>query len=355
MSVYRIIPIVIQLIFLQWLTGCSSISYYSQSIQGQLEIMRKRTAIDTLLAAQNLSPDTLAQLAAIHQIRDFASSELDLPENNSYREYADIGREYVVWNVFATPALSLENQQWCFLFIGCLSYRGYFSKDAAYSLAAELAGAGYDVFVGGVTAYSTLGWFDDPVLNTMLRRDRIYLARIIFHELAHQKLYVKDDTEFNEAFADTVADAGVRKWLARYGTGTELQKYDSTRSNEDTFVNLVLQYRTRLDTVYKSSLTDAEKRRRKHELLDEMSTAYKQIRANRNEDDGYDAWFADDLNNAKLMSVAIYRTYLPGFEKLLSSSGGNLIVFYGLAEQLRGCTKEQRRYILLSGRMPFTC
>ena len=354
MSDYRIISLLVLLILLQWLSGRSTISYYSQSIQGHLEIMRKRTTIDTLLAKQELPANVLAQLSEVKQIRDFASAELGLPENNSYREYVDIQREYVVWNVFATPELSLESRQWCYLFIGCLSYRGYFAREAASRHAAALAEKGYDVFTGGVTAYSTLGWFDDPVLSTMLRRERVFLARTIFHELAHQKLYVINDTEFNEAFADTVAAAGVKRWLATHGTPAEKETYDAARRHEDAFVNLVLQYRDRLEVVYQSGLDDAEKRERKHALLDDMKNAY-QRSGTTPDDDTYAAWFAEGLNNAKLVSVAIYRAYLPGLDKLLSACGGNLIMFYERAAQLRGCAKEQRRNILLAGQTAFAC
>ena len=355
MSIRRIVLMSIPFLLLHVLYGCSSIMYYSQSIRGQLEIMHERKAIDTLLAAQNLPPATLAQLAAVKQIRNFAGSELGLPAHNSYRDYVDTKRDFVAWNVFATPELSLEGRQWCFLFIGCLNYRGYFSRDRAYRFAAELESRGYDVFIGGVAAYSTLGWFADPVLNTMLRRDRVYLARVIFHELAHQKLYIKDDTEFNESFADTVSDAGVRKWLGVYGAAEEQQSYATARLHEDIFVNLVLRYRARLEAEYKSTLPDTEKHRQKHVLLDEMKTEYGRLRANWNDDDTYDTWFAEGLNNAKLMAVNTYRAYMPGFNKLLSASAGNLIVFYGLVEQLRDCTKEQRRDILLSGQTAFAC
>jgi len=351
----RNLQTLIPFILLPWLCGCSSILYYSQSIQGQLAIMHKRQAIDNLLEQKTLPAGTREQLGGVKQIRDFAGNELGLPVDNSYRDYVDTGREYVVWNVFAAPDLSIDARQWCYLFIGCLAYRGYFAKDDADRFAAELASQGYDVFTGGVSAYSTLGWFADPVLNTMLRRDRIYLARVIFHELAHRKLYIKGDTDFNEAFADTVAHAGVRMWLGSSGTVQELQAYDTAMLHEDVFVNLVLRYRDRLDAVYKSGLDDAEKLRQKQVVLNEMKVEYGRIRAGWKDDDGYDAWFSAGLNNAKLAAVSTYRSYLPGFEKLLAAVNGKLDAFYGKVEQMRGCTREQRRDILLSGRTTFAC
>lgn len=339
------------LVFLPWLSGCSTMSYYAQSIEGHLEIMHRRTAIDTLLAKQELPAATLTQLAEVNQIRKFAVSELGLPDSNSYRDYADINRKYAVWNVYAAPELSLASHQWCFPFIGCQGYRGYFSREDADNYAAALAEKGYDVFIGGVTAYSTLGWFADPVLNTMLRHDRVFLARTIFHELAHQKLFIAGDTEFNEAFADTVATAGVGRWLETHGTAAEKQAYAITRLQEETFINIVLQYRDRLGDMYQSGLDDADKRNRKHTLLAEMTAAYRQRPGNH----AYTAWFAEQLNNAKLASVTTYRDYAPGFEKLLAVCGDNLLAFYERVEHLRTCSKEQRRHILRSGRVAFTC
>ena len=351
----RTLHLLVPFLLLPWLSACSPVLYYSQSIRGQLEIMHKRQAIATVLEEKKLPAGTLSQLAGVEQIRDFAGHELGLPVADSYRDYVDTGRDYVVWNVFAAPELSLETRQWCYLFAGCLAYRGYFAEDDARRFAAGLARQGYDVFTGGVSAYSTLGWFSDPVLNTMLRHDRIYLARVIFHELAHRKLYIKGDTDFNEAFADTVADAGVRMWLGGNGTQQELLAYDTARLHDDIFVDLVLRYRDRLDAVYSSSLDATEKRRQKSSVLEEMKAEYGRIRADWKDDDGYDAWFAAGLNNAKLAAVSTYRAYLPGFRMLLSAVDGNLIEFYGQVEQMRACTSEQRRDILLSGRTAFAC
>ncbi|MGH8120496.1 MAG: aminopeptidase, partial [Gammaproteobacteria bacterium] len=327
----------------------------SQSIQGHLEIMHKRQAIDRLLEQKKLPAATLEQLAGVKPIRDFAVRELGLPADNSYRDYVDTGREYVVWNVFAAPALSLEARQWCFLFIGCVAYRGYFAQDDARKFAAELASQGYDVFTGGVSAYSTLGWFDDPILNTMLRRDRLYLARVIFHELAHRKLYLKGDTDFNEAFADTVADAGVRMWLSANGTLQEREGYDAARLHDDIFVSLVMRYRGHLEAIYNSGQTDAEKLRQKQTVLEKMKNDYGKIRSGWKDDDAYDAWFAAGLNNAKLAAVSTYRAYLPGFRKLLAALDGNLAKFYERLEQMQNCTRKQRRELLLAGITVFDC
>ncbi|MBM2829363.1 MAG: hypothetical protein HW411_153 [Gammaproteobacteria bacterium] len=335
--------------------ACTSLSYYAQSIHGQLEILQKRESIDALLARDELPESISIQLSRVRQIRNFASAELGLPDNDSYRDYADLERDYVVWNVFATPDLSLKPLQWCFLIAGCLQYRGYFSEDAAREYAQELERQGYDVFVGGVAAYSTLGWFDDPVLNTMLRWDEAHLAKVIYHELAHQKIYIKDDTEFNEAFADTVALIGVQRWLDKFGKPSSLEKFKFKQSRENAFVDLVLTYRDRLDILYKSSEQDAAKRTKKAMLLGQMKKDYGHIRADWGDYDAYDAWFNNGLNNAKLMAVAIYRDYLPGFRNLLTKVNNDLDAFYTLAGQLGHCTAATRRHILITGQTQFEC
>lgn len=337
------------------LSGCSTLGYYAQSVNGQLEIMVKSRSIDRLINNNSLPRDTLAQLTLSKQIRDFAINELGLPDNNSYLDYADLKRDFVVWNVFAAPELSLQGRQWCYLIVGCLSYRGYFSEEAANSLANELENQGYDVFVGGVTAYSTLGWFADPVLNTMLRYGDTYLAKVIFHELAHQKVYIKNDTEINEAFADTVAEAGVRRWLDGNSLNTyPFEQFEMIQLQEDEFVELVLKYRNQLDDLYNSGLSAAQKRMQKSALLEQMSKEYQQMYPD-NIHRRYDSWFATGLNNAKLMAVVTYRKYMPGFRKMLMGVDNNLDAFYRLTDQLRHCTYEERREILLSGNTRFSC
>jgi len=347
--------LIIMLFIVCPVSGCASLSYYVQSVNGQLEILQKRQSIDVLIKNQSLSQETLAQLALVIQIRNFAINELGLPDNNSYLDYVELESDFVVWNVFATPELSLQSREWCYLIVGCLDYRGYFKEKAAYTLANELEIQGYDVFVGGVSAYSTLGWFADPVLSSMLRSGDAYLARVIFHELAHQKIYIKDDTEINEAFADTVADAGMRRWLANNSSPLSYEQYEKDQALEDEFVGLVLRYRNQLDSLYKSDMPDPEKRLNKSAILKKMINEYKQLNTGREEGARYAAWFATGLNNAKMMAVVTYRRYITGFKKILLAAEDNLETFYHLAEQLRHCTHEQRRNILLSGNIHISC
>jgi predicted aminopeptidase len=343
------------LLLLTGTTACSSLGYYAQAIQGQLEILQKSKPIDLLLIENLLPQELLAKLDQARQLREFAIAELDLPDNGSYRQYADLERKYVVWNVFAAPELSLEGKHWCYLMVGCLSYRGYFSRDRAIQLANELEQQGYDVYVGGVIAYSTLGWLADPVLNTMLYRDITDLARVIFHELAHQKIYIKGDTEFNEAFADTVAIAGVEHWLLKTGDTDLTIKFKQKQEREDTFINLVLHYRRKLDEIYRSQLSDPEKRITKVNVLRQMVNDYRERRIAWSDDITYDSWFTLGINNAKLNAVTTYRKYLSGFTNLLQSVENNLVSFYKLVEDLGKCPAEKRKTILESGTTRFSC
>lgn len=320
-----------------------------------MEIVRKRMPIEQLLAEGELPGPVAEQLSRVRKIQNFAVHELGLPDNGSYRYYADLGRDYVVWNVFATPELSLQNREWCYLIVGCLSYRGYFSEAAARELAEALESEGYDVFVGGVSAYSTLGWFADPVLNTMLHRGETYLARVIFHELAHQKIYIKNDTDFNEAFADTVALAGMQRWLASQNDNKTYEAFMRQQSRESGFVDLVLRYRQLLDNLYRSPHNDQDKRARKNLLLQQMVNDYQAIRNGWENDVHYDSWFARGVNNAKLVAVATYRQYVPGFNRLLEAVDNDLDVFYRRVNELAQCSPATRKKILLSGTGEFSC
>ncbi|MCZ6718793.1 MAG: aminopeptidase [Gammaproteobacteria bacterium] len=324
------------------LAGCGSVSYYVQSLNGQLELLANREAISTVIDDPDTPGELKQQLELVLQMRQFASNELSLPDNGSYKNYADLNREYVVWNVFAAPEFSLEPVTWCYLVVGCLSYRGYFSEDSADEYAESLRKQGYDVFVGGVTAYSTLGWFDDPVLNTMLQWSDTRIAKVIFHELAHQKLYIRDDTAFNEAFADTVAQEGVCRWLEAHGTANIQHHFHLEEVREAQFVTLVLKIRTRLDALYSSERLPVEKRAMKATIFDDMRTDYVKLKSRWNGYDAYDSWFASDLNNAKLAAVATYREYIPAFQTMLEEASENLETFYQRAAALGALSEGER-------------
>jgi predicted aminopeptidase len=330
------------------LSSCSTLSYYRQSITGQLQLVRAQQDIQTILHAAKTPVELKQRLQNIKKIRDFASNIIGLPDNNSYRSYADIGRKYIVWNVFATPSLSFEPRQSCFLIVGCLSYRGYFKKENAVAYMKSLEVESFDVYLGGVAAYSTLGWFDDPILNGMLERNDIELARLIFHELSHQQLYIKDDTEFNEAFADTVALIGLEYWLEANTTSEQRREFEDQLARENQFIDLVLAYRDRLNQLYNSTIPDAQKHMQKTTLYKELQSAYEELRASWGGHDDYDEWFKHKLNNAKLAAISTYRKLVPLFFTTYETSGKDMKVFFSRVEKIGKCTSERRRQLLSS-------
>jgi len=324
------------------ITGCANVGYYWQSVSGQLGIWRRERPIEEVIN-DAATPEALRQkLSAVVRIRDFASRELGLPDNRSYREYADLGRPYVVWNVFAAPEFSLQPVRWCFLFAGCVSYRGYFSREEADRFSAELAEQGYDVHVGGVPAYSTLGWFSDPVLNTFIHFPEADVARLVFHELAHQVVYVKDDSTFNESFAVTVEQEGLRRWFAFTGDAKGREAYARGRRMRMEFSRLVQEHRARLDALYRSQLAPEAMRSRKRALFAELEADYRALKAGWGGYGGYDAWFARPPNNALLASVSIYAQRVPAFDALLQREGGDLARFYGAVRELAALPREDR-------------
>ncbi len=326
------------------LSGCGSISYYGQAISGHLDVMQQRQPIASLLADPDTPEPLRERLQTALDIRRFASEELGLPDNDSYRSYADIERDFVVWNVIATPPLSLEPREWCFLLVGCLQYRGYYSEADARSFAQTQADNGDDVFVGGAAAYSTLGWFDDPILNTMFREGPGRLAQLIFHELAHQQLFIKDDTEFNEAFADSVGITGARRWLSAAGRHDELARYEQQRVREERVIELIMAARARLASVYASDLPDAAKRARKRTEIARLQRDYERLSTAEWPDDSrFDAWFASNINNAQLAAVATYRELVPAFLRLQSALDHDFERFFASVAELANCSQNDRR------------
>ncbi len=316
------------------LCGCSDLGYYQQCVAGHLDLLARRTDIKKILADPATPADLREVLERVVEMRDFASAELGLPDNGSYRSYADLERPYAVWNVVATPEFSMTPKQWCFPVVGCVAYRGYFTPEGAKQEAAVLQQAGLDVYTYGVAAYSTLKWFDDPVLNTFCRRPAPYVAGMIFHELAHQVVYIKDDTSFNEAFAKTVELEGVKRWLARSGRQEEAAAYAEDFHRDETVIALILETREALRQLYASKLPPEQMRERKAALFDEMTARYRRQQEEWGGYKGFDRWFASGLNNAKLASISTYRVEVPGFQQLLRDSGDDLPRFYQAAMAL---------------------
>jgi len=327
--------------------GC----YLSQSVQGQLRLMSKRQPIARVIADPHTSIAVRNQLSAVTAIRDFASREMLLPDNGSYRSYADVGRRYVVWNVFAAPEFSMQPMQWCFPVVGCVAYRGYFSERRAREFAQKLRLRGLDVSIGGVAAYSTLGHFSDPVLNTMLGWSDIQLASIIFHELTHQFLYIPGDAPFNEALASTIEEEGVRRWLKFQGREKDLQEYELQRRHYDQVVTLLIDTRNRLLEIYAKATDPPTMRAKKAEAFAALQVSYDRLKADWGGRGPLDYLDQGQINNADLISVETYRSCMPGFERELARTGGDLAAFYARIKELAKLARGARDALLECRRM----
>jgi predicted aminopeptidase len=298
-------------------------------------------------------PELRARLTEVHAAREFASRELGLPDNDSYRSYADVGRPFVVWNVVAAPEFSLQPERWCFPVAGCVAYRGYFHEREARDLALELEARGFDVVVEGVPAYSTLGKFADPVLSSMLRYDDDELAATIFHELAHQLIYVKNDSEFNEAFATTVEEEGLTRWLAHRGESERSGRLRTEREHEAALLALLKPARARLAELYGSDAAVEEMRARKREILAALAADIRALEARQSVHyPVYDQWMAAGLNNAQLASIATYYECVPGFERLLAAADGDLPRFYADVRALADSSRTERHASLCAATPP---
>lgn len=338
MSLYRIARLLTIAAAVLPLSGC----YLMQAAGGQMAIAAKREPIADVLADSGTPPQLRSRLQHVAAARDFASRELGLPDNESYRSYADLGRPYVVWNVFAAPEFSVEPRRWCFPIAGCVVYRGYFNEEAAQRYARRLRRRGEDAAVAGVAAYSTLGHFKDPVLSTMLGWSDAQLAATLFHELAHQVVYVPGDSEFNESFATVVEEAGLERWLAARQRAQDLVTWREQRERQGQFIALLLGARSKLRALYESTLPDDEKRSRKQYEFGELKLDYARLRQQWNGYGGYDRWFDRTLTNAHLVSAATYYGCVPGLQRVLSEAGGDLRRFYDAALELARMDKDAR-------------
>ena len=322
--------------------GCSAVGYYAQSIQGHFAMMRAARPIPEIVSDPSTAESLKQRLQRAERIREFASSALALPENQSYRSYADLQRPFVVWNVFATQELSLELKRWCYPVVGCAGYRGYFERAMADESADQLRAEGFEVSVAGVPAYSTLGWFADPLLNTFIGGNEGQLAGLIFHELAHQVVFVGGDTTFNESFATAVEREGVKRWLAANGDDASRTAYAEFAQRRQEFLNLLLQYRGLLFENYQGSATDEVKRARKQQLFAELKGAYARLRTSWGGFAGYDRFFAQDLTNAHLASIGAYNDLVPAFDTLLAQVNGEFSRFYEEVKRLAALPRERR-------------
>lgn len=323
------------------LASCSSLNYYAQAAQGQLGLISGARPIEEWLSDQNTDAKLKLRLATARQIRTFAVQELGLPDNDSYKNYASLARPFVLWNVVATPELSLRPIQWCFPVAGCVSYRGYYSKEAAADYAKDLRAEGNDVQVGGVPAYSTLGWFSDPLISTFIFYPDAELARLIFHELSHQVVYVQGDSQFNESFASAVEEAGVERWLTGFGNDAMRQNYIKFSARKKEFLALLMGCRDALEKNYAAKAGVAEKRANKARLFQKLKDDYAILKQGWGGFNGYDRFFAEPLSNAHLASIATYNDFIPAFRALMAQEK-TLPRFYAAARKLAELDKAER-------------
>lgn len=335
-------PLVLALL-LSALGGCTAISYYAQSLEGHVQIMTARKDVRKLIEDPATPEPLRARMQSASAIRQFAIDELALPDNRSYRSYVDIGREAVTWAVFAAPEFSLAPTTWCFPVFGCVPYRGYFSRKTAVETALDLQEQGLDVHVSSITAYSTLGWSSDPLLSTMLGEDETHLAALVFHELAHQRVYVANDSPLNEAFAVAVETTGVRKWLRAAGDLAGLRRYEAGRSRSADFRGLLARTRDELARIYAGSASAEEKRTAKAATIERLRARYRQMRDRQWRGyRGYDAWFDAPINNAKLAANAVYGDQVPAFIRLFELCSGDYPRFYTAVKRIGALEKSRR-------------
>jgi predicted aminopeptidase len=346
----RIIAIPIALVtFSLCLAGCESSRYYYQVAEGHIKVMAAREPIKDLIVSGELPAKEITQLKRVMELRSYAETELLLPVGNHYSEYVDLKRPHVVWNVIAAPEFSMTPQKWCFPIAGCVNYKGYFSEASAEEYAAQLNDNNIDTYVGGVAAYSTLGWFDDPVLNTFLFRGDASLAGLLFHELSHKLLYIKGDSVFNESFATTIEIEGLMRWLKTQSKTELLAKHLTRKERHQQFIDLILQHRERRVTLYKSAINDTQKRLKKQEFIEALREEYHQLKElTWLGYSGYDKWFEDPLNNAQLSTIATYNALVTGFQGLLKQNNNDLSAFYQQCKELIKLDKKSRHAYLKS-------
>lgn len=342
----------VALALLAGLCGCETARFYRQAIRGQYQILSQRQALADLIDSPGVDPELKRKFELVLSLRSFAEKDLRLPVDKHYLSYVDLGRRFVVWNVHATPRFSLEPKTWWYPFVGSLEYRGFFKESEAERYAERLRKEGQDVYVEGVEAYSTLGWFADPLLSTFIHHSEPVLAEIIFHELAHQRLFVSGDTDFNEAFATAVAEEGVQRWLLAVRDQSGYDDYLAALRRNAQFVRLVMDGRRRLDALYQAlraekqaapeAWNESKATTEKQRIISTLREDYEKLKASWGGYSGYDAWFARPINNAQLNTIAVYYELVPAFRGLLERHGGDLDRFYRSVDALGQLRKDLR-------------
>jgi predicted aminopeptidase len=339
------------------LGACADLRYYAHVTHGESALLLQRRPVGKVIADPATDSKLAARLKLSQQARQFASTQLDLPNNRSYTYYVELHRPYVVWNVYATPRFSVDAVPQCFPIAGCVAYRGWFNEQKAIDSAKQLRAQGNDVYVGGVPAYSTLGWFADPILSSMMRWDDDELVGTIFHELAHQLIYLKGDTAFNESYAMFVEGEGVREWHRSRG---EPEGDDRDQAMDDGFTQLVLDLRAHLKTLYASGVDETAMAAGKQRAIADFRVDYAAWRDQHwPNDHRYDAWVAHPINNATLLPFGLYDQWVQAFAVLFKQAGGRWPAFYDSVRELAKAPAQERENRLKqllkeSGTLPAT-
>ncbi len=325
------------------LVGCSELAYYWQAGQGQLEILRKRRSIEEVLADEAVPKEVKAKLSLVLDVRAYGEQALAMPVGEGFKYYADLGREYVSWIVVASEPYAIKEYKHCYLIVGCLGYRGFFKKRDADDFSQGLAGEGYDVFVRPVRAYSTLGWFDDPVLSTYIHSGDLRLVATIIHEQAHAILFVKGDTDFNESFSTFVEEQGVKLFLSNRGEAgkKQLVQYYARKKEERLFRQIVLKGRERLEGMYEKPMPMEKRVVEKARLFELLRQDYQKEKSSF-KILSHDAWFEQELNNAHLVGIQQYHSWVPAFKVLFEQEEGDFLRFYRAVEKLAELPQEER-------------
>nr|WP_246431179.1 aminopeptidase [Prosthecobacter dejongeii] len=326
------------------LTSCSTVGFYTQALRGQVEILSKASPVDKVLADPKSKPLLKEKLNTVAQVRKYAQEHLGLPAEGQYERYTNLGRRYVVWVIFATPEFSVEAKRWWYPLVGSVKYRGFFKESLAEKEAEKLRAEGLDVYVGGVEAYSTLGYLRDPLLNTFLGRDDASLAELIFHELTHQRIYLQGDTDFNEALATVVGREGTRRWLRSQDRLQDLAQYEKEMRVEKDFIREVLQTRTEVARLYaQKDLDEKAMREGKQAAFVRMKLRLEAMNKRYGGSLKLDRWFKKPMNNARLNTLATYYDLVPAFEARLRAKGGDIEAFLKEMEEMKTLNPMERR------------
>jgi predicted aminopeptidase len=324
------------------LAGCGTLHYLNQAANGEAAVLKQARPMQEVIADPATAPSLSEKLKLAQRIRAFAVNELKLPDNASYTRYAELGREYVLWNVVSTPALSLHPVENCFPIVGCISYRGYYQEGEARQYADARRGQGEDVFMYGIPAYSTLGWFNDPLLSSTVRYGELALARLIFHELTHQLIYVQNDSSFNEALATAVEQEGIERWLEYEGKPALIARYRESEARQKAFDALMNEGRQQLAKVYASAEAQDAKLSAKVAVLGDLRQRYLALKQSWGGYAGFDGWFEPLPNNAHLASLSTYHAKVPALRELFRQQGSDFVAFYAAARALAAKPRPER-------------